>query len=303
MTTTAKTTKAKTTKARTATTTAWTTTKINPTTINKKSAATATTTKINSTTINKKSAAAAAAAAAATTTKINSTTINKNTFQKKEGFLKAFDVDQKIKDNILELTKDWASKLFKYDPRHEQGLRKLIIIKGMIDVGLINQTDFDDLMKNLQVITDVITRDVDIPGFGGLGGCAHRDAGIIIAPKASRRTHEWTHGVIHRDDDMNKHGGVLAAEFVLDTITKENGSIRFWPTSLFAPCEPKHNDRYVKHLSCRELTAKKGSVKVWDARMLHQSLPNKGNKSTVKLLWHIVSKSWQKKHGDRTKNK
>ena len=211
-----------------------------------------------------------------------------------KGLLKAFSVRKELKEALLKLTKDWNNKVFEYDPTNGNGCRKRIVVRKMVDIGLITKIHFKELMKLLQEITVDITG--DIPGFCKPGATSV-DPALIIAPKVGLKSNGWSGGVVHRDSDLSKEGGILSVEFVLDKILLSNGSVRFWPQSLQTPCDPSHPERYLETMKYEDLTAERGTVKVWDARMLHKSLPNKDNKTTVKIHWYIVTKSFVKKHG------
>ena len=211
-----------------------------------------------------------------------------------KGFLKAFTLDKNLKEKIIKFTEGWGAKILEQEPSLEERCRQRVPIQNMKDHGIICPNDYKRVMKMLQSITDNVTK--EIPGYCKSGE-RMRDAELIIAPRVSSRSNEWTCGVIHRDIECNKQGLVLSVAMALDKVTQGNGSIRFWPESIHTPCDPKHRKRYVEKLTYEDLTVEKGTVTVWDARMLHQSLPNKDNETTIKISWYIVSKSYVPKQG------
>ena len=90
----------------------------------------------------------------------------------------------------------------------------------------------------------------------------------------------------------------MTASVLLHRLTKENGSVKFWVDSVQFPHDKKNPKRYVsKEPEDRTCTweGDKGTMRVWDARMLHQSLPNKTNETTLKFAWTVMTRSYIKK--------
>lgn len=124
------------------------------------------------------------------------------------------------------------------------------------------------------------------------------DCELIIAGKRSKISNGRTPCSIHRDGDFKEgleYCEYLTASVLLHKLTLENGSVKFWMNSVQFPHDPKNPNRHVdkepEDCICT-WTGDKGTMRVWDARMLHQSLPNKTNETTLKFAWNILSKGY-----------
>jgi hypothetical protein len=117
-------------------------------------------------------------------------------------------------------------------------------------------------------------------------------AGVSIAPPDSCRSNSWTSGNTHRDFLDVEQPGVYSFLLCLDEMTADNGCILFWPGSKKCESVPKNRSRGVQRLKLKSevLLGKKGTVFVFDARLLHKPLPNKTQKARTLLGWQ-VSKS------------
>jgi hypothetical protein len=111
---------------------------------------------------------------------------------------------------------------------------------------------------------------------------------IIVAPSAQIRynSRAWTKGGLHsdvREDEINQDYVTLT--ILIDDITEENGSIEYWNESEFAGLvNPKSPERSVKHCKRSVINdSPKGSIWVWDARLLHRSLPNITEKERITI--------------------
>lgn len=99
---------------------------------------------------------------------------------------------------------------------------------------------------------------------------------------------------VHRDIDSTT-APRITVELLLDNISKDSGSVVFWPHTIQYPCDKKHRGRYVetaheknnvKYL--HEVGGEVGDVIYWDSRLLHNSIANVTDTETAKLLWYIV---------------
>ena len=77
----------------------------------------------------------------------------------------------------------------------------------------------------------------------------------------------------------------------MDAVTEENGSINMWCDLKKTPHDSNNPSRGKKGMVVKTLLGPKSTVFIWDARLLHQSLPNKSNNARTVLAWLVTSKS------------
>ena len=114
---------------------------------------------------------------------------------------------------------------------------------------------------------------------------------ICVAPPVPRigRKHR-VDGSIHRDMTTDDGEGVYAFSLCINDVTEKNGAIEIWSRSIHCDCHEKHPDRYIRDnrdIPSRKLTGEKGTVFVWDSRMLHRSLKSVSEDRRVTLLWYV----------------
>lgn len=112
---------------------------------------------------------------------------------------------------------------------------------------------------------------------------------IIVAPPVSSHSNFWSKGTIHRDMDSVDTSGVYSFLLLLGNMTKENGSVSFWPCSNGWAIDGKHPTRFTKMCPSITVVGCAGTLFVWDARILHQSLPNQTTRYRVGLHWIVNS--------------
>ena len=111
---------------------------------------------------------------------------------------------------------------------------------------------------------------------------------IVVAPPVSRKSNSWTKGPIHRDYEGG-NPGVCNFFLCMDDVTEENGAIELWEESKNVKIEKTNPERNLRKLKSRKLTGPKGTVFVFDARLIHRSLPNATTKSRSTLVWYALS--------------
>jgi hypothetical protein len=118
-------------------------------------------------------------------------------------------------------------------------------------------------------------------------------AGISIAPAKSHRSNFWTCGNTHRDFSDVQQAGVYTFLLCLDVMTEDNGAIQFWPCSQKCESDPKHTTRGIERMNLvpEVLVGKRGTVFVFDARLLHKPLPNKSPIQRTLLGWQVSKPS------------
>lgn len=116
---------------------------------------------------------------------------------------------------------------------------------------------------------------------------------LVVAPPLNSRSTAYTRGIIHRDFVTLDVTGVYTFALFLDTVTTENGAIEIWPTSKQCPHDRRNPTRHVRQLELDSTTVvgPKGTVFVWDSRLLHRSLPNKTRGLRKTLVWQVNSES------------
>jgi len=114
---------------------------------------------------------------------------------------------------------------------------------------------------------------------------------IIVAPPAGRRSTSWTKGPIHRDY-VGQAPGVYSFMLTLDNLVLSNGTVEIWPKSARTEANPKHPGRAMEKSGIESecLTGNKGTIFIWDSRLLHRSLPNSDSNARITLHWFVSSK-------------
>jgi hypothetical protein len=118
-------------------------------------------------------------------------------------------------------------------------------------------------------------------------------AGISIAPPNTTRSNAWTCGAVHRDFNDVDQSGVYVFLLCVDEMTVDNGAIRFWRGSKNCRVDKRNPKRALKKLKQvpNTLVGKKGTVFVFDARLVHEPLPNKTDTRRVLLGWQVSKPS------------
>ena len=114
---------------------------------------------------------------------------------------------------------------------------------------------------------------------------------LIVAPPDGSRSNSWTKGRIHRDFSSPEVSGVYTFLLCIDEVIEENGSIKMWCNSKKLSHDSSNPSRGKEGMDVKTLVGPKSTVFVWDARLLHQSLPNKSNNARTVLAWLVTSKS------------
>ena len=107
----------------------------------------------------------------------------------------------------------------------------------------------------------------------------------LEAPGESRK---HTQGAMHRDQQITEISGCHQFLSLMDDINNNGGGVRIWPdtktTVLNGECPTRHLPKNLKPV---DMLGNKGDVVVFDQRLLHRSLVNKTNNTTVKLTFHV----------------
>jgi hypothetical protein len=116
---------------------------------------------------------------------------------------------------------------------------------------------------------------------------------LVVAPPLNSRSTSYTRCKIHRDFHTLDVSGVYTFELFLDEITTENGSVEMWPKSKNCPHDKKNPKRGIQQLKLESetLVGERGTVFVWDSRILHRSLPNKSDTLRKTIVWMVSSES------------
>jgi len=107
----------------------------------------------------------------------------------------------------------------------------------------------------------------------------------LEAPGESRK---HTHGTIHRDQKVTELSGCYQFLLLMDDINNNGGGVRIWPntktTTINSRCPKRQIPDNVVPI---DILGNKGDVIVFDQRLLHMSLANKSNNTTVKLTFAV----------------
>ena len=109
---------------------------------------------------------------------------------------------------------------------------------------------------------------------------------IIIAPAKSRISDAYAKGLLHRDSfDSETYTCLLN----LCDVTKKNGAVEIWPDTLHTTLDDNERDwrLFKKGKESQLLTGGKGTINIFDSRLLHQSLPNSTNVDRIVLSWTL----------------
>jgi hypothetical protein len=116
---------------------------------------------------------------------------------------------------------------------------------------------------------------------------------LVLAPPLNSRSSSYTRCKIHRDFHTVDISGVYTFELFLDEVTADNGAIEIWPKSKTCPQNEKCPKRVIRalNLESETLVGPRGTVFVWDSRLLHQSLPNKIGTLRKTIVWMVNPES------------
>ena len=187
------------------------------------------------------------------------------------GFFRKFTVcDRKNLDNISKFAEEYYNS---FDlPFLKTGFRKVLKFPGNPTVESYLHSIVGEAKK--KIAFPLLKPRISAPA-------------LIVAPPVSSRSSPWSCGPIHRDFDDIESTGVYSFLLCVDDVTEDNGAVLFWPESKKWPLDSKKSIP----LSTVTLAGPKGTVFVWDSRMLHRSLPNKTNHVRKALSWFVNSQS------------
>ena len=198
------------------------------------------------------------------------------------GFLKSYSVSVEDNDNYIKIKQFIRDKVKSYekDPRIQSGVRRLL--------------EFDEeetkvLHPCLLAMVEEARKEIKFPLRWPMMG---HPGYIVVAPKCGAKSNSWKAGKIHRDFSNPEISGVYTFMLFLDPVTKDNGAIQIWRESKTCPVEPHHKERGIlqRRLAPELVLGGEGTLKIWDARLLHRSLPNTTTRDRTTLLWMIKNK-------------
>lgn len=141
------------------------------------------------------------------------------------------------------------------------------------------------------LITPCLNKIVELSRSQGFpikkAACVTKGASLVLAPEVNGRSNSWTRGLIHRDFSDVNVTGIYSFSLCLDKVTLNNGAVRIWPTTQHTPYDPRHPKNSIKHQHYKDLTGEEGEVWMWDARLLHQSLPNSTKEKRCTLHFYV----------------
>ena len=114
---------------------------------------------------------------------------------------------------------------------------------------------------------------------------------LVVAPWDGSSLNWWTKGLIHQDYASLDVLGIYTFMLCLDNVTPDNGSIKIWKESKMSHHDPKNPGQGIEGLVATTLLGTKNTVFIWDARLLHQSLPNKTSHARRVIVWMVSSKT------------
>ena len=220
---------------------------------------------------------------------------------REEGLLKQVDIDAKWVQLLEEHTGTWYARAYQKDNLLDTGYRKKIQLnKNAVSAknnpaGFLKRAEVTRLYEILQLITDEIA-----PGIPSFEGAKALNAEFIIAARHWGRSNGHTPGSVHRDCHNIDENGIMTAWMSYNDVTKTSGSIRFWRDSIRFPHDLKSPYNQVRREPMDrvlDLEAKKGNVVLFDARMLHQSLPNETDENGLRMSWFIANKDYLERNG------
>ena len=185
------------------------------------------------------------------------------------------------------------------------GIRHVHYVKGM------NETNLQEML--LDITRSILDRPcaTKSPVVNWINSpvLIENSPAIVIASKQNSRSLPWVEGRIHRDH-TEKQDDVLSFEVFLDDIDENTGAIRVWENSMDAELDEWNKKLSVQKVEAAEreqsqcgstatsqkvqpgvklATGKRGTLHIWNGRILHQSMSNRDTKkSTIRLHW-IVS--------------
>jgi hypothetical protein len=215
---------------------------------------------------------------------------------REEGLLISRKVPEDLMGQLEGHIDGWFERIVLHDPLVESTARKILGLDKLVEQKIVSRQDINKCKQILQKITNSLNLEK-------LKGPSWKRAQIavcdfIIAGKMSKNSNGRSPCAVHRDgefEDGLEHCELLTASVLLHKLTSENGSVKYWKDSVLFPHDIRSPYRYInKEPEDRTYIweGDKGTMRVWDARMLHQSLPNKTNQTTLKLAWSIMTRRY-----------
>ncbi len=200
--------------------------------------------------------------------------------ERAEAFFKKYegvDIEKNRYYSRIKIMVDARLATYDADARITKGVRRLV--------------DFEDAEKrtmnrHLMALVQEAQHDVGLPLTTPVIGLS---GNIVIAPKCGRVSNGWRKGNIHRDFNSPEVSGVYTFMLFLDDVTADNGAIEIWKESEECQVNPKNSMRAIDqdNLISECVEGKAGSLYIWDARLLHRSLPNKTETDRVTIAWVV----------------
>lgn len=115
---------------------------------------------------------------------------------------------------------------------------------------------------------------------------------VINAPHVNPRSSLHTHGTLHRDH-IGPEEDLLSFEIFLDDVTETTGPIQFWEKSMDSVVDFFSSRKWIakeQHKASLAL-GKRGTLYVWNGRLIHRSMPNTDPEvDTLRVHWIVAPK-------------
>jgi len=117
------------------------------------------------------------------------------------------------------------------------------------------------------------------------------DTDVLTWMAAPGRSRQHTNGKIHRDQVNTDVGGCYHFLLLMHDIDNNGGGVRMWPNTTTTASNERCPTRSIpSDVLPQDLLGKKGDVCVFDQRLLHQSLANQTDQTTVKFIFGVHRK-------------
>ena len=169
---------------------------------------------------------------------------------------------------------EWRTKLEKKLPKTKA---------NRVSVPLVHQYQKKWVQEIIEATTD------SLEGIIGKFTIIENSADAIAAPPTN---HRWVKGKLHRDCALSEAPRQYTFIFFIDETNENNGNIELYRDSCGMPAYERDGGRLFEKMKAakiemEKITAKSGTLLVFDSRCLHQSMPNMTDATRWTLNWLV----------------
>lgn len=115
---------------------------------------------------------------------------------------------------------------------------------------------------------------------------------VINAPRVNSKSNSYSYGTLHRDH-RGPETDLLSFEIFLDDVGVDGGPVQIWTESMnkSRPATKQLMEKLSKTSPVVVAEGRSGSLVAFNGRTLHRSMPNSGDRSTLRLHWIVTPRN------------